>query len=373
MKIRHLVALVLLGLMLVWMLIPREHTGLDDLYSPAERDTTIHAVAADSDASLEAGAFTVRVAQLEQESFTELVRVRGRTQASRHVEVRAEASGRVVATPVPRGARVSEGDVLCQIAVDNREADLQEAVSREEQARLEYEGELDLQSRGLQAQVMISQRKASLDAATAAVERARLALERTRIRAPFDGIVESREIEVGDYMDMGGQCATMLDDEPMLLVGTVPERNIGKLAPDAPVEARLTTGERVTGHVRYLSRAADPASRSYRIEVELEPQDRPIRQGISTEIMISAEQRPAHLIPASALTLDDEGTPGVKIVDAENRVHFRNIEIIGESTDIGQSGFWVTGLPATVNLITLGQEVVFPGQVVQTASSLNLR
>lgn len=371
MKARHLVAFGLLGLMIVWMLFPSQYEGPGDLYSTPARNTTIHALSADSDAPVEADSFAVRVARLEQQTFVETVRVRGRTQAFRHVTVRAEATGRVVGTPHPRGARVAEGDILCELAIDNREADLQEAISREEQARLEYEGELDLQRRGLQAQVMTAQRKSALDAASAAVARARLALERTRVRAPFDGIMESRSVDVGDYMDMGGQCATLLDDEPMLLTGTVPENQISKLTPSALVEARLTTGERVQGQVSYISRVADPASRSYRIEVELEPTAEPIRQGITAEIFVAAREIPAHLIPPSSLTLDDEGRPGVKIVDQENRVHFQTINIVGESTEIDRSGFWVTGLPHTVNVITLGQEIVFPGQTVRTDFSWN--
>jgi len=368
-RTRHLVALGLLSLMVLWMFVPRTPGNVEERYADPGRDRSIHAFSVESDETPASGTFAVRVAEIEQQDYVATVRVRGRTQAFRHVNVRAEISGRVVATPFPRGARVEEGDVLCEIAVENREADLQEAISREQQARMEYEGELDLQSRGLQGRVAIAQRKAALDAATAAVERVRLNLERTRVRAPFAGIMETRSVEVGDYLDMGAQCASLLDDQPMLLVGQVAEHEVGQLTVGAEVEARLVTGERVYGELTFLARSSDPATRSYRIEVELDPLDTPVRQGVTAELQVAAQRMHAHLVPPSSLTLDDDGSVGVKILDDNDQVHFRTVTIVGESTRIDQPGFWVTGLPVRTSLITLGQELVFPGQTVRRHSS----
>lgn len=370
MKTRHFVAIGLLGLMAVWVLIPRSNTTVEQRYQIPASDGVVYALADDRNVAPEAGIFAVRVAPLQQQNHIATIRVRGRTQAFRHVNVRAETPGQVVATPFPRGARVNTGDVLCELAVDNREVELQEALSREQQARMEYEAELDLERRGLQARVTIAQRKATLDAATAAVARAQLNLERTRIRAPFSGVIEQRQIEVGDYLDMGGVCASVLDDQPMLMIGQVAEHEVGRISEGAPAEGRLITGEIVSGRVTFISRAADPTTRSYRLEIELDPADKVIRQGVTAEIMVATGEVMAHLIPPSSLTLDDEGTPGVKAVDNENRVQFHPVNIIGESLALDDSGgFWVTGLPASVNLITVGQELVFPGQVVRSDTS----
>ena len=73
----------------------------------------------------------------------------------------------------------------------------------------------------------------------------------------------------------------------------------------------------------------------------------------------------AHRIPSSSLTLDDTGKVGVKIIDRNNTVQFYNIEIIGDETNQLDPGIWVTGLRDTVTLVTLGQEIVFPGQIVE--------
>lgn len=369
MKKQYFVALGLTIIVTLWMFVPRGERTSDDRYAAAENGTaevTVFAEDASPDAVAAAGAdFAVRATRLSVQNFTQTVSVRGRTQANRLVNVRAETSGRVIGTPAARGTYVNEGDILCELAPDNREAELQEAISRREQARLEYEGALDLQRRDLQSAVSVAQLKATYDSAIAAVGRAELALARTRIRAPFSGIVESRTIEVGDYLDMGGQCATLMDDQPMLLVGLVPEEDVGSLKEGSRVRARTLTGDHVQGTLRYIARAADNVARSFRIEVELDPIDRAVRQGLSTDIEIRAQDIQAHLVPPSSITLDDDGMIGVKLLNRDNVVEFHRVNIVGESTEIERPGFWVTGLPDDIVLITLGQEIVFDGQHVR--------
>lgn len=366
MKKQYLVAAGVALVIMVWMFAPRGERASTDRYATSSPPAEI-TIAAENNAGMAGNLdFAVRATRLRADTYTDTVRVRGRTQAFRHVNIRAETAGQVVATPVAKGARVNEGDVLCEIALDNREADLQEALSRRDQARFEYEGAVDLQRRNLQSQASVAQLKANYDAAIAATGRAELALRRTRITAPFSGILESRAVEVGDYMDMGGQCASLLDDQPMLLVGQAPEQDVGKLKVGSTVVGMLVTGERVQGRLAYIARAADNVSRSYRIEVELNTPDGPVRQGVSTEILISAQDVRAQLIPPSAMTLDDDGLIGVKTLNSRDEVQFIHVQIVGESTRIDRPGFWVTGLPDEIVLITHGQELVFPGQSVRT-------
>jgi multidrug efflux system membrane fusion protein len=363
-KTKNIVALALLAIVVIWMAFPRDRGVLDDGYGLPERGAEISAVSADTNITNDGSLFTVRVARISEQPFVQRVRVRGQTKAFRLVDVRTETSGRVIATPAARGARVNQGDILCELATDNRDAELQEALSRRIEAQLEYDAALDLQQRGLQSRVNIAQKKSALDSAIASVDRAEIALSRTKIRAPFAGVVETRSIEVGDLMDIGGTCASLLDDAPMLLVGQVPEQEVGKLFIGAPVSATLLAGPSVQGKVSYISRAADTRSRSYAIEVELEPTATPIRQGITAEIFIAASESMAHLIPPSSLTLNDAGEIGVKLVVGNGLVKFAPVKVIGENTNVNP-GMWVTGLPNNPTVITHGQEIVFPGQTVK--------
>ena len=366
MKKQQLVAIVIFIAVVAWMLIPRESISTAGEAKPA---VVVTAAPEGSNAGEGLETPLVRTLAVSEEDYTQQIRIRGRTQAFRHVMVRAEEPGKLISEPVARGARVSQGDVLCELAIDARDANLSESLSRLEQTQFEYRASLDLQKRGLQSEVIVAQQKAAVAAAEAAVRRAELALARTKILAPFDGVVETRSVELGDLLNVGAVCASVLDDSPMLLVGLVPEQNITALEVGSLVEAELGTGMRISGHVTYLARAADTSSRSYRIEVEIDNSNTSIREGITAELLVDAQDLRAHQIPSSALTLDDTGEIGVKILDRNNVVQFQGVNIIGDSSNRLNSGVWVTGLSGTTTLVTTGQEIVFPGQRVDSTTT----
>ncbi len=362
-KNQQVVAAVILLAVAAWMFIPHSAETLKQENNAPVR--VVVAIEEGQPISENPDVLTVRAATIRPQIYVKQIRVRGRTQAFRHVQVRMEQAGRIVSDPIARGARVKQGDLLCEIAVDNRDSDLLQARSRREQATFEYDAALDLQGRGLQSEVVVAQLKAALASSSAAVSRAELALKNIRLLAPFDGIVETRNVEIGDLLNIGDVCASVLDDKPMLLVGLVPEQDVSSVSVGARVSAKLLDSNMIAGIVTYLARAADAVSRSYRIEVEVDGKYTDIRAGTTVELMVDAMEISAHLIPSSALTLDDEGAIGVKLIGAGNRILHRNIEIVGDSGNQLDPGIWVTGLSGTVNLVTLGQEIVFPGQVVE--------
>jgi multidrug efflux system membrane fusion protein len=363
-KKQQLVAIAIFAVVVLWMIVPRDIDRSNaDLNGPTR---TVQAISGGQAASESPDIITVRAIRVSPQSYNDKIRVRGRTQAYRQVEVRAEVAGRLVGEPIPRGARVKTGDTLCEIAVDNRGADLLENQSRLEQAQFEYDASTDLQSRNLQSEVAVAQFKAALDSAKAGVARAELALRNTKVVAPFDGVVEMRAAEMGDLLNIGAVCATVLDDSPMLLVGLVPEQDIAPLTIGSQVNAQLLTGEIISGEITYIARNANDISRSYRIEAEIDANEYNLRAGVTTEILIQAANIQAHLIPASALTLDDNGVIGVKLIDDKGNVRFSNVSIVGDNTGLLNPGIWVTGLDGNVNLVTVGQEIVFPGQQVES-------
>jgi multidrug efflux system membrane fusion protein len=363
-KKQQLVAVAVFVIVAVWMIVPRtRETPAVEQYSSG---TVVEAIGTGQAASESPDVITVRAEQISPQSYNEQIRVRGRTQAFRNVEVRAEQAGRIVSEPIQRGAKVAKGDVLCEIAVDNRSADLLESQARLEQAEFEYNASVDLQKRSLQSEVAVAQLKAAMESAKAAVARAQLALDNTKVRAPFDGIVESRVVELGDYLNMGAVCASIIDVNPMLLVGFIPEQDVASLSVGSTVSAEILTGERVSATVTFLSRNADDISRSYRLEAEIDTNGEVLRSGITADLLVSASNLQAHLIPASALTLDDNGVIGVKLIDNAGKVSFENVAIVGDDTNQLNPGIWVTGLSGNVNLVTLGQEIVFPGQTVNS-------
>lgn len=305
--------------------------------------------------------FLVRVRDVAASERRATLEIRGRTEADAKVEVRAETTGQVAERLVSEGSRVAAGDRLCRLDAGAREAKLLESQARLEQARLDFSAASQLKDKGFAAKTRVAALKAALDAATAGVEEARIELDRTEIRAPIDGIVASPMAEVGSMLAAGQTCATVVNSDPLLAIGQVSERDIARIEPGMTAAVSLVTGETVEGRIRYISPVADPETRTFRVETEIDNPDGKLRDGVTALARIELEARKAHFISPGILTLDDNGRIGVRAVNDDKSVAFHEVKILGAERD----GIWVSGLPETVRVIVVGQDYVRDGQSVE--------
>lgn len=347
--------------------------------------------------------------------------LRGQTEALRQVNVLAETSSTVVSDPLRKGSFVEAGQPLCVLDPGTREASLVETRARqseaearkaeaqarvpeararltEAQARLEEalvneNAAVELSKGGYAADTRVKNARAAVAAARTGVEGAKSGLsaaqsgiqaadagiesaaarvasaqkeiERLTIRAPFAGLLESDSAELGSLLQPGGLCATIIQLDPIKLVGFVPETEISRLTVGAPAKARLASGgdHEIEGSLTFLSRSADPNTRTFRAEIEVPNPEQRIRDGQTVEIMIAAPGAQAHLLPASALTLNDEGALGLRLVGADNIVQFAPVALLRDTPE----GVWVTGLPEAADVIVVGQEFVTAGVEVHSS------
>ncbi|WP_170599451.1 efflux RND transporter periplasmic adaptor subunit [Ruegeria arenilitoris] len=357
------------------------------------------AEASDASAVQAVGVVALRSTAREIDSA---VLLRGETKAIRQVEVLAETTSTVISEPKRKGTFVEAADLLCELDPGSRPAQLAqakaaklEAESRvpEAEARLEEaharvaEAEINLtaarklsetgfgsETRRIAAEAEMSAAKAGIkaaeaelkateagiEAAEAAVAAAELELDRITIEAPFQGLLESDAAELGSLMQPGSLCATVIQLDPIKLVGFVPETEVNRVTVGAPAQAQLVTGLQVEGRVTFLSRSADETTRTFEVEVTVPNPELLIRDGQTASIRIAAEGAKAHLLPQSALTLNNEGQLGVRTVGAGNIVDFVPIRLLRDTAD----GVWVGGLAETVDIIVVGQEFVTAGVVV---------
>jgi multidrug efflux system membrane fusion protein len=218
---------------------------------------------------------------------------RGRTQATRSVVVRSETAGVMAAAPVLQGSVVTQGAVLCRLAVDARQATLDQARANLRSAELTQKGSIELKQKGFRSDTQVLQTQAALDAATAQVRAAEIALAQVNIRAPFAGVFDHRDAEVGSYLAPGQPCGTMIELNPLLVVGDVPETDAGKLKVGAQATARLVSGQVLKGKIRYVAHDADPATRTYHLEISVANPGMAVRSGLSAEVHIGAGSGPA--------------------------------------------------------------------------------
>lgn len=352
MKKNFLNAGLIAAAILLWLLSGVFRDGDDALQTA---DTAVLPPAADALTLVR-----VREIQAEQRTLTQLLR--GKTASKRTARISAEVSGRVVARPVERGDRVAAGDLLCELAVDDREASLREAKAELKRAEMEYRGALKLESQQLLSDIRIAQVEADLASARARVEREQLNLARTSIRAPFDGIVETLHLEVGDLASVGATCATVLDLDPLLITANASERDVGAIEVGDSVTARTSTDQRLTGLVSFVGSVSDEATRTYPVEVTVPNPEYRLRAGLTTTVSVATDTVLAHRVSPALFTLNDEGVLGLRAVDGDDHVVFHPIKVVEDAT----GSAWVTGLPGVVRLITVGHEYVSEGQQVQT-------
>ena len=302
----------------------------------------------------------VRVVQSQAQLKTRYASVRGKTQNKRTVQVRTEIQGRMVNRAVERGQSVAANQLLCGLSVDDRQAALVESQQRVNQARIDYDGAKQLRAKGYNSESAIAAAKANLATARAELKRRDLALRKTEIRAPFAGFVEDVHLEIGDYAQPGTACATLVDLNPMLLVGRVSERVVLNIEPGIEAIGELADRSVVRGPITFVGQQDDPATRTYAIEVELNNESGKLRSGMTTQIRIPVEEAFAHKISPALFSLDNEGGYGVRVVNDDDRVEFYSVTVVAEDED----GVWVSGLPNTSNIITVGQELVISGERV---------
>ena len=310
---------------------------------------------------------TVRVTTSYAVEQDRLTSVRGQTTNERSVVVQSQVGGLVQKRWVERGSVVGQGDVLCEISVEDRDANLKEAIAGLAQAKLDLDGAKQLAAKGLQSDAVIAGAEARMAAAEAVVQRRKLEKSRLKITAPFAGVVEDTHMEVGQFVTPGASCVTLVDLDPMLLIGEVSEQHLAGLKPGLPVTATLSNGDVVAGVLRFVAHVAAPGTRTYAIEALVANPDFSIASGMTAALSIAVEQVKVHQITPALLVLDDEGQSGVRGVTADQRVRFYSVELIAE----GNEGVWVSGLPDVVDLIVVGQQTVVAGEQVDAQQASN--
>jgi len=304
----------------------------------------------------------VRVRTQSAEEVMRTIVVNGKTAPSRIVHLAAETDGRIEYIGVERGASAERGEVIIRLDKRDRSARLAQAEATVKQREVEYEGRLKLKSESYVSEAQLQEAIAMLEAAKAELTRARLDLGYRTIRAPFAGALQSRNVEVGDFVSRGDPVATYVDNRTIIVSANLSEFdaryvNVGDIA-----EAALAIGETVRGRIRYVAPVADEGTRTFVVELEVENADGLLRAGGTAELRIPAEKVFAHRISPSLLTLDGAGNVGVKVINDEGLVEFVVADIALSSSD----GMWLTGLPETATIITVGQGYVTNGSLVDS-------
>jgi membrane fusion protein, multidrug efflux system len=287
------------------------------------------------------------------------------TEADRRASAVARGAGVIVDLTVSRGTRVRAGDVIAMLSDEGRGSAVAQAQALLDQRLAEYDANKQLIDRGDAPRNTLPALEAAVAAARAALAAADAEADRSIVRAPIDGIVDTVAFQIGQAMQAGSEIAVIVDPDPMLAVGQISEARRTSVKAGQPAEIRFIDGTRVLGTVNFVGLSADTATRTYPVEATMANPHATIADGVTCELVVTLEPLEAAAVPRSALVFSDAGHLGVRVADSDGRAQFLPIDIVEDAREL----VWVTGIDKPTQVIVVGQDFVKDGDLIEAISS----
>jgi multidrug efflux system membrane fusion protein len=209
------------------------------------------------------------------------------------------------------------------------------------------------------------QARAELATAKSQLEGAKAELAQYELYAPYNGVIDRVPVQRGSTILAGAEVATLINLDPLLAIGEVSERDLRYLKIGDTADIRLVDGTTVQGTLRYISRDASSATRTFRIEVAIPNEDKSLPAGMTAEIKLLAEPTDAVVLPRSVVTLSDAGDLGIRATDKDDKVVFFPIDLVDDTP----KGLVLGGIPADARVIVAGQDLVTEGDSVKAVEA----
>jgi multidrug efflux system membrane fusion protein len=304
---------------------------------------------------------TVAVVTPPRSIHARAIRVSGLTEADKRAVLATRVGGVIAKLPVRQGEYVKAGDLILMLDAEEKVSTVDSAKQLLIQRQAELAAAERLAKSGNLPKLQLDTARSNLTSAQSVLRAAEAELIRNEVRAPFDGIVDRVSVELGSAVMQGGEVATVLALDPVIARGEISERDLRFIKVGDEADVRLVNGETVKGELRYISRDASAATRTFRVEVAVPNADGVIPAGMTAEITLRAAPTDAVILPRSVVTLSSSGDLGIRAVDQNDKVTFFPIDLIDDTP----KGLVLAGIPEDAKVIVAGQELVAEGDVVE--------
>jgi len=331
-------------------------------------------------------AFPVEVIKVTAEPHQDLVSAPGVVDAFEHVQITARVSGVVDKVTFVEGQEVKRGQVMAYIdsrrytlSVSSAKAALEgaQAAQADAQASLDRRNAASQTNPGVIAteeietyQTKLRTAQASVDQAREALKLAQLNLDDSNLKAATEGVVQTRSVETGQYVQAGTVVATLLQRDPMLLHFNVTTSEAPRLKVAMPVTFTLKdSDQKYTGKITLVAGSADPESRLVPATAEIDPTEKRfwLRPGSFAEVeVLIPSTRAFPMIPQTAARPSERGF--LAYVIQGDTAHEHHLEL-GLHTPEGMVEV-KTGLNAGDELVTRGVEALSEGSKVRVVTSM---
>lgn len=310
---------------------------------------------------------TVEVMRVEPELLVDVAVFSGQLDAEHSVVVQPEIAGIIESIDFEQGQYVEKGAGLFTLRSREQAAKLREAEANRDLARSRWNRAKQLVSRDASSLAQRDEAQAEFEIARARVDLARLELDRTRIRAPFDGAVGQRLVDIGERVEQDTELVGVDAIDRLQLTFGITDEGLSLARVGMKVYARVRPypGEKFEGEVFFVSPTLDPRNRRIWIKAWIPNQDRRLRPGLFANVDLELRRiENALTVPESAVSVDRRG-PYVWQIDAEGAASRMPVELGLREGGVVEV---VRGLRAGVSVVTAGAHKVSEGAVVQAAA-----
>jgi membrane fusion protein (multidrug efflux system) len=277
------------------------------------------AIAAGAAFQMPPEAVTTVVAKLEDWPATQ--GAIGNVEAVHGVTVSADLPGVVVAIDFDSGRKVRKGDILVRLDTRQERAQLRAAEAQRELSRLNLERMSMLKEKKVASDSEFDRMDAEFKQADAQVGEIKAMIDRKEIRAPFDGVLGIREINLGQYLNAGEPIVPLQSMDPMHINFSLPQQDVGalRIGAEVTVSAEGVAIANPVGKITAINSVIDEATRNVEVQATVANKDGSLRPGMFVDVRISlGTGQPVIALPASAINFAPYGN---------------SVFIVGEMTD----------------------------------------
>ncbi|HVS50737.1 MAG TPA: efflux RND transporter periplasmic adaptor subunit [Opitutaceae bacterium] len=309
----------------------------------------------------------VTAAPVAQESWENNVEATGTLVAVQGVTIAAELAGKVAKIDFEPGATVKAGALLVQLDTSSEEAQLRSAEASAALAKANLDRARELRQNNTNSPAELDAADAQAKQATAQVDTIRATVAKKTIRAPFDGRLGLRMVNLGQILRDGDAITTLQTLDPIYVNFSLPQQRLADLAAGQAVHVKIDADSAATfdGKITAISPEVDPVTRNVRVQATIANREEKLRAGMfaSVDVVLPTKQD-VLAIPATAVLYAPYGDT-VFVVDEKKNEKTGAMEKVVRSQ--------IVRLGTTHGDFVAVVEGLKPGEVVVTSGVFKLR
>lgn len=324
--------------------------------------------AADSASSATERVVNVEIMELGPESFEDRIGITGVVEAERDVTVSAEESGVIRQLFVDKGRTVRAGQPIARIDDRVLRAQHDQAVAEASLARETYERQRRLwEEEQIGSEMNYLRARYGAETAEANARMLATRLERTVVRAPISGVLETRMVEVGSMVAPGAAVARIIDIDTLKVTGGVPERYAGEIRTGATADVMFDNlaGREFSGRTRFVGSAVSEQNRTFLVEVAVPNTAGMLKPGMVARVRLArGTARDALLVPREAVLRTEAGYIVFVVRERDGRLMAESVPVVTGSSAANRIVI-ESGLEIGDRVVTVGQHQVANGDIVR--------